>query len=497
MAAPLKRLAAKRVAIVGAGPSGMAAVKYLNAERAFDAITVFEQRRHVGGIWRYTAQHSGDGMFDVPQTNPHVGLEQPVAGGNSDTQSNECQFLSPIYERLETNIPKSLMGYSDTPWADHLQVFPRHEDVQEYLEAYGAELIPSIKFMTQVTRVTPAEDDSWLLEYKDLHTKKAHAETFDAVVVATGHFSVPYVPEIEGLAEWNQRHPGSVSHSKYFRAPEPFKEKKVVVIGSSASGLDIASQISTFCRKPLLLSQRSVSDLAAGFANDPDISVVPQITHVDANGRTVFFSDGRIEQDVDELLFCTGYLYSFPFLESLEPNPISDGTRVEHTYKHLFYAPRPTLAFLTLNQKIIPFPLAEAQSAVLARVWSGRLTLPSTEEMVGWEKSVIDECGSGGKFHVLKFPKDAEYINELYDWAVSAEKVDGLENDGTGKLPKRWGAWEYWARENFPKIRKAFIMHGEGRKDITTLKQLGFEFPDSGEAVNKGRESSSVSSSEG
>ena len=78
-----------------------------------------------------------------------------------------------------------------------------------------------------------------------------------------------------------------------------------------------------------------------------------------------------------------------------------------------------------------------------------------------WEQEGIAERGDGGEFHTLKFPKDAEYINMLYDWAVSASLRDGLGNDGVGKLPRRWGHWEYWARENFPAIRKAFVQLGE------------------------------------
>jgi cation diffusion facilitator CzcD-associated flavoprotein CzcO len=419
-------------------------------------------------------------MFAVPQTNPHAPLERPVSSGE------EMLFLSAIYESLETNIPKSLMGYSDLPFDDNLQLFPRHESVQAYLETYAEDLLPHIRFQKKVVDVRPDKLQSWVLEYQDLTSDDRHTEPFDAVIVATGHFSMPYVPRIDGLEEWNRMYPDSISHSKYYRAPDSVGGKKVIVIGSSASGLDIASQISPVCKTPLLLSQKSVSYLAAGFAEDSNIETVPQITRVNASTREVFFSNDRIEKGVDHLLFCTGYLYSMPFLESLQPNPISDGTRVEHTYQHLFYAARHTLAFLTLNQKVIPFPLAEAQSAVLARVYSGRLSLPPQLEMEAWERSVIAERGNGGDFHTLKFPKDAEYINALYDWAASAEKRNGLESGGIGKLSKRWGAWEYWARENFPAIRKAFISHGEERKDIKSLKELGFEFSADAKVANPG-----------
>jgi hypothetical protein len=248
------------------------------------------------------------------------------------------------------------------------------------------------------------------------------------------------------------------------------------VIGNSASGLDISSQLAPFSRPPLLLSQKSESYLAGGFAQNPNIKNVPEIAQFNAEDKTITFSNGRVEKGVDHILFCTGYLYTLPFLQDLIPNPVGNGTRVEHTYRHLFYAPHPTLSFLVLPQKIIPFPLSEAQSAVVARVCSGRLGLPSEEEMKKWEAEVIAEQGDGGDFHTLKFPKDANYINSLYDWASSARPRDGLEHAGKGKLPNRWGDWEFWARENFPAIRKAFVLKREDRKLVTTLEELGFDF---------------------
>jgi cation diffusion facilitator CzcD-associated flavoprotein CzcO len=407
-------------------------------------------------------------MLAVPQTEPHGAVEQPIEPLDSEDQESSL-FMSPIYKKLETNIPKTLMGYSDAPFPDDMQLFPRHEQVQKYLEEYGAELMSKITFQTQVLRVSPVGKASWMVEYKDLTTGVSDTEYYDAIVVATGHFSVPYIPDIPGLKNWDEQNAGSISHSKYYRLPDGFKDKKIIVIGSSASGLDIASQISPLSKTPLLVSQRSVSPLAAGFANDPNIEFLTEIASVDGKTRTVTFKDGRIEADVDRLLFCTGYLYSMPFLQDLDPPPITTGIRVENTYKHLFYAPRPTLAFLTLNQKIIPFPVSEAQSSVLAHVWAGRLTLPNLEDMQAWERSVIEERGDGSDFHVLKFPKDAEYINELCDWVASADEEQG-------KTAKRWEGYEYWARENFPAIRKAFVGKGEDRKDVTALAQVGFEY---------------------
>ncbi|RDI79591.1 hypothetical protein Vi05172_g10435 [Venturia inaequalis] len=485
--ASLRRFSAKSVAIIGAGPSGLAAAKFFRAEKAFSKIVVFEQRADVGGLWKYTPE-TGDGAFVVPQTNAHVEVESPIIQKSSATQrrdsKTEAKFLSPIYERLETNIPKSLMGYGEAKFPDSIQLFPGHAEVQQYLEDYAKPVLDLIRFRTQVDsvkflQVTTSDDGSiseeWSICSQNVTSGERICEVYNAVVVASGHYSTPFVPEISGLQEWHQAFPGTISHSKHYRRPEAFTDKKVVVVGNSASGLDISSQISPFC-KTVLLSQKSESYLAGGFASDSKIQSVSQISQLNSKNKTVHFSDGRIEEDVDSILFCTGYLYTLPFLRDLSPNPVGDGTHIEHTYRHLLYAPHPTLSFLALPQRVIPFPLSEAQSSVLARIYSGRLCVPSEEEMEAWETATVAEQGSGGDFHTLKFPKDAEYINSMHDWAVEAEPRDGLEHGGQGKMSRRWGPWEYWARENFPAIRKAFVAKGEDRKNVTTLEEIGFDF---------------------
>lgn len=50
-------------------------------------------------------------------------------------------------------------------------------------------------------------------------------EVFDAVVVATGHFSLPYIPDIPGLLEYDDKFPGRIRHSKHYRSKEEFQGK--------------------------------------------------------------------------------------------------------------------------------------------------------------------------------------------------------------------------------------------------------------------------------
>jgi hypothetical protein len=190
----------------------------------------------------------------------------------------------------------------------------------------------------------------------------------------------------------------------------------------------------------------------------------------------VRFADGKIETHIDAVIFATGYFYSYPFLSNLEPPIISDGFRTRDVYRHVFHIEHPTLAFSLLNMKVIPFPFMENQCAAIARVWSGRLNLPSRKEMREWERRVIGERGDGKSFHVLNFPRDAETLNGLARWVASAEKVNGLENEGKGKMPPFWSERDIWTRSKFPQIKKAYAERGEKRCDVRTTEELGFDY---------------------
>lgn len=318
-------------------------------------------------------------------------------------------FMSPIYDHLETNIPRELMGFSDLDWRHDCQLFPKHETVLHYLQQYAQEIRSLIKFQTQVIDVSQTHDKRWTVQTRELSRDakdKTSSPVFDAVLVANGHFNVPYVPSVPGIQSWVERYPGTIIHSKFYRKPEAYAQKKIIVVGNSASGVDIAAQVAAFSKSPLIISQKSESYLQPGRSSAK--LEKPQIVEYIPEDRSVLFADGTVESGIDAIIYCTGYFYSFPFLESLKPPLITTGECVENTFQHIFYRPQPTLAFAVLNQKIIPFPLAEAQSAVIARVWSGRLQLPSESDMEDWERQTRERTGGGRTFHVLKFPQDAE-----------------------------------------------------------------------------------------
>ena len=385
-----------------------------------------------------------------------------------------------MYDHLETNIPSPLMQFSDKPFPKDSQLFPTRKTVSQYLNEYATEVRHLIRFQTQVTNIdlqVVGDRDTWLVQSKDLVTGKEFAHQYHAVLICSGHYTVPYVPNIPGVEDWNNSYPGSISHSKLYRTPENFNGRKVVVVGNSASGTDIAKHISEVAEHPVIISQRSESFLAVPEGGSEGTQLKPMAPLVEfinpsTMNRAVRFADGHIEEDVDYIVFCTGYLYSFPFLKSLLPNLVTDGFRVHNVYQHMFYIDHPSLAFPGLPMRILPFPLSEAQAAVIARVWSCRLRLPSREEMLKWERETLQTNGVGKKFHTLNFPKEFDYHNSLCNWALHADSPH------FGKRAHKWTEKEYWLRERFAAIKKAFADRGEARDQVKTLEELGFDFGD-------------------
>jgi hypothetical protein len=208
------------------------------------------------------------------------------------------------------------------------------------------------------------------------------------------------------------------------------------------------------------------------------ITYRPEISEFTSQDRAVRFVDGHIETDIDSILFCTGYQYSFPFLRGLMYPVVTTGERTNFTYQHIFYYLQPTLAFLTLPQRIVPFPVAEAQSAYMARVFSGRITLPILQEMEAWEDGIIQAKDHGKGFHNLGFPEDGQYFNKLYELSMSAtiRLSGGLSNEGQGKLPPFWDEEKQWTRQRFPMIKQAALKLGDKRREVRCLRDLGFDF---------------------
>ncbi|KAI1798769.1 FAD/NAD(P)-binding domain-containing protein [Daldinia bambusicola] len=522
----------KKIAIIGAGPSGLAVAKYLLAQDgAFPRVDLFEQQAEVGGVWNYSPVPRPPESVPVPQTDAHPeAMDPPVyeeeTGNGNGSGSGEGKgkgegkervplFPSPMYEDLHTNIPHTLMQYADLPFPDTCEIFPSRADVQAYLVDYARDVRHLIRFSTQVTSVAVRTDsfrprgrEQWDVRATDLLTGRRSRETYDAVVVASGHYATPYVPDsAAGIRAFHAAHPGVVSHSKTYRDPGPFRGKKVVVVGTGASGLDIAAQIRRVCKTPLVLSAQSAAPretlehISGG--DGGSVVQVGQIKRFLVGERGVEFypldededdtnssrvekkeeaSKGegggeggkrkekatRIETDVDAILFCTGYLFTFPFLPSIPL--VTNGRKVHGLAKHFLHIGHPTLAFPGLPIKVIPFPLAQSQGAVLARLWSNTLPLPPLPVLEAWSREEGEKGVSDEKYHVFPKGGDGAYINEVYEWLERETTEDGRKK---GKEPPHWDAEMLWQRGIYIEAKMQFEKTGRKAK---TLEELGFRY---------------------
>lgn len=392
----------RRVAVIGGGPGGLAMAKALAIEPAtFDRLALFERRDKIGGVWYYSEKKK--------IARPSV----PSCHRNSkdvfeDVANEERPFLSSMYDNLETNLPGKMMEYNNVHFANQSKPFLNRHEVLQYVQEYAQTIPSSVQRLLNSNVVELRKDQGvWNLKYEDMKTKEFKTDHFDAVVVANGHFNVPFIPDVEGLEEWSKKDPSSITHARYFVRDTDYKDKNVLVIGNKSSGSDISMQLSVSAKKVFVSSSEKE---AIDNHNVTHIGIVKKYDY--ENGRSVETVDGDIINSIDAVIFCTGYLYDVPFLKTYE-NILGDGRQIYDLYKQIFYLYDPSLAFIGLPKDVVPMPLSESQAAIVARVYSGRLKLPSVEEMKGDYEKELQERGKGTSFHKLPFPLDGNYCREL------------------------------------------------------------------------------------
>ncbi|KAF3051805.1 hypothetical protein E8E11_000282 [Didymella keratinophila] len=163
----------------------------------------------------------------------------------------------------------------------------------------------------------------------------------------------------------------------------------------------------------------------------PDVLNRPAIAALDADNGQVTFTDGTYANDVDHIIFATGYEFSFPFLRDVKPK----NGRIPGLYQHVFYNGDPSLAFIGMVTGGFDLRIFEWQAVAMARVFAGRASLPSRTEMQAWEQQRIAERGDGPSFSVL-MPDFERYFEDL-------RGIAGAPAPGTpGRvLPRYDNAW--------------------------------------------------------
>ncbi|CUM66602.1 uncharacterized protein PRCAT00004271001 [Priceomyces carsonii] len=459
----------KSIAIIGAGPCGTGALKAFIKEGRFGRIQAFEKRPDLGGLWNYTVE-TDEKSTPVPCESPSLDID-PVFNENT----GNFVWPSPVYDYLDTNVPKEIMTYVDEPFSTDLPIFPHRSDVLEYMKHYATELNNFIRFNTKVVHIDLLNDNKWKVISRPVVEEtnggkissriqkfEDKTEIFDAVVIATGNYDIPYIPNRQGMEEWNSKHPGTISHVKSYRNPKTLEQEngEILVVGNSASAGDLAYQLATTLKRKIYKSKRSENQLPTGKSNF--VMEVADIKRFDADSRSIYLEDGSKLENVSRIIFATGYLKSFPFMDHFNRTQfplLTDGNKVHGIYEQIILYNYPNLAIIGLPRFVLPTRNAETQACWLSKVWSGKIKLPSVEYMRDLERKRVEDKGSGKKFHDLIFPEDVLYSNLLNSQIFNSVKT--LKNSEKGLLPKVWDKEQIKIRGSIKAIKESYIIYKE------------------------------------
>ncbi|MEV6525387.1 NAD(P)-binding domain-containing protein [Longispora sp. NPDC051575] len=378
------------VCVIGAGSSGLAAVKNL-LEHGF-AVDCYDRETGIGGAWNIRHERS------------------------------------PVYSSTHLISSKPMTQFPDFPLPDHWPDYPHHSQLLAYFERYAEHfgLREHIWFGTEVVSADPIENDRWRVRVRPAHGGTERELSYAAVVVANGHNSQPRTPALPGIEDFR----GTVIHAGSYKDAAVLRGKKVLVVGGGNTGCDIAVEAAqqaaacwhstrrgywyapkyVFGRPadqvndgaqwlPLRLRQwafhrvlrLTVGDLTRFGLRKPDHKVYETHPIVNSqlvyyvghgaitpvhdvkrfNARTVEFEDGT-EAEPDLVVLATGYAPRFEFLD-----PGILGANPPRLWLHMFAPRHPTLAVAGLVQPDSgQFPLVHWQTQAIARWLTLRNTNP-------------------------------------------------------------------------------------------------------------------------
>lgn len=443
----------RRVAIIGGGASGAITLDTLLRENTFDNITVFERKSKLGGVWVLdenikTPNDIIQAGKTSKQTDPQ--LNNPFQQSRVledhmilDKNSQERFIETPSYKNLKTNILEKLMTFSDlNQWLPNSNGMENNkyvdrEIVTSYIDSYlrrnlndDRALLRLNTTVEDVIRIRNIEDDNYHFELtlrkpwsraKDFWWR----ERFDAIVISTGHYNIPFIPSVPGLLELQKKFPGVVEHAKFFRSSSPYTNKRVIVVGSRASGSDLTKFISKQA-KIVYQSVRNFNTLTKVSEKVNLQPTIKEILIIDEKNFKVIFENGVQIHNPDHLIYATGYQFSYPFLNKLfntDGHEVTeDGIIVPHLYQHTFSVHEPLIAFVGIPIDGISFRVFEYQAILVSRYLAGKIRLPSRDEQNNWIIKRRKNKGLTRAYHSIGSSDVLNYIKELVELGKIEEK---------------------------------------------------------------------------
>lgn len=217
------------------------------------------------------------------------------------------------------------------------------------------------------------------------------------------------------------------------------------MVGTGFSSIDILREMSPFV-KHLYLSVRDEKNCTpdakvfrrmARYLDPENLTQVAEIVRFGPIDRAlrpsetqIFLKDGTVLEGIDRVVFCTGYLYTIPFLKfpqkDSSPSPananvseeaiITDAMQMHNLHKDIFYIHDPTLAFIGVPHGVAAFPFFDAQAIAVAAVFAGKAALPTVSEMRSEYADRKATKGQGRKMHGLGSGSERKYLEDLGGW---------------------------------------------------------------------------------
>ena len=372
--------------VIGAGPSGLTALK--NLLQCNIQAECLEREDDLGGNWYF---------------------------GSSTSR---------VFESTRLISSKSLTEFTDFPMPREWAAYPDHRQCLNYLHRYSGHfgLRDHILFQKSVAHITPLQHDrmrkGWRIELEDGTTRN-----YAGLIFASGHNHEPRIPDVVSTFS------GPVFHAADYKSPDvPYtlKNRRVLVIGGGNSGCDIAVESSHHAATTFHSTRRSYHVLPRLFMGRPSdlrgerllkmgmplwlrraisrraiartiglpeehglpypdhrlwethpvinenlyerihcgaLHPVPDVTKFE--GNTAVFTDGRHEH-IDVVIAATGYKLTFPSISALEQKTRHS---VPELFMHFLHPEENDLAVVGMIQPDSgQWGITDLQSQVVARM---------------------------------------------------------------------------------------------------------------------------------
>jgi dimethylaniline monooxygenase (N-oxide forming) len=205
----------KKVCVIGAGSSGLVAIKELIDEG--HQVTCFEKYDHAGGAFYSNSN-----------------LKKPGS-----------------YDSTRLTISNYMMAYSSYP-PDHSEerYFWTAQEYQNYLMDYAKnfDLEKTIQYESEVIKVIKKDNGQYNVKVRSIKTKEENSYNFDAIAVCTGSNRVPKYIDIYNKDKFR----GVIHHSAYYKNATPYIGKRVLCIGMGETGVDVVNEIAKVAKNCIL-----------------------------------------------------------------------------------------------------------------------------------------------------------------------------------------------------------------------------------------------------